>query len=270
MIVGVTIDPREYERRVPLFPHSRMCRVFGYPSKGLPAWRPVRGDGRIARLRQLLPGIVPAAVFQDWPDDTTAAQNVTAWLDEVDAPVRLCWRHEADRKRVEPSLYRQRYFALAGWVADHRNGHHVTLTPTSTYQWTMGRAAGKGQGDWSKYHTGIGRPSVDVYADAWRDDYPHPRTFLDPLWRYRDIIGQDLEFPEFGVARLQADADGQRRASWLVACASIMATEGVTAVSYWDDIGSNSTDLRLWRSDPNTAEVVAWRGIMERHNAPTA
>lgn len=270
MIVGATIDPRDYERRVPVYPDSGMCRVFGYPSKGLPSWRPQTGDKRIARLRELVPGIMPACVFQDWQSDTAAQALVTGWLDEVDAPARLTWRHEADRKREDATVYRQRYFLLAGWLADHPNGRHVTLTPTSTYQWTAATAAGKGRGDWSRYHVGIGTPGIDVYADSWRDTYPDPASFLAPLWRYRDLIGQAIEFPEFGAARVAGDADGKRRAEWLVACAAIMAAEGLTAVSYWDDRGSNATDLRLWQDKPNTPEVQAWRSVMRQHNTSAA
>ena len=266
MLVGVTIDPREYEHRVPLYPESRMCRVFGYPSKGLPRWRPETGDRRIARLREMVPGIVPAAVFQDWPDDHSVRTLINLWLDQVDSPVRLCWRHEADRKREDATVYRQRYFALATWIADHENGAYVTLTPTSTYQWTMSMAAGKGRGDWSKFHVGVGIPGVDVYADSWRGDYPDPVAFLAPLWRYRDLVGTDIEFPEFGVGRLRGDADGQRRAAWLIACAEIMAVQGVTAVSYWDDIGSNKTDLRLFSASPAEPELQAWREVMRRYN----
>jgi hypothetical protein len=266
VIVGATIDPREYERRVPLYPDSRMCRVFGYPSKGLPTWSPETGDKRIARLRELVPGIIPAAVFQDWRDDATARALVTAWLDQVDAPARLCWRHEADRKREDSTVYRRRYFVLAELLQDHPNGHHITLTPTSTYQWTLSKAAGKGQGDWSRYHVGVGTPAIDVYADSWRGDYPDPAAFLAPLWRYRDLIGQAIEFPEFGAARLPVDVDGRRRAEWLTVCADIMAVEGVTAVSYWDDLGSNATDLRLSRSEAVTPEIEAWRDVMRRYN----
>lgn len=267
MIVGVTVDPREYKRRVAMYPESRMCRVFGYPLTGLPSWLGRTGDERIPYLRDQVPGIVPAAVYQDWRDDGT---NVLAWLDEIDAPVRLCWRHEADRKREDPSIYRRRYFTLAGWVADHPNGHHVTLTPTSTYQWTLSTAIGKGGGDWSRFHVGVGTPGVDVYADSWRTEYPDPDDFFAPLWRYRDLIGQDIEFPEFGAARLAADASGQGRADWLTACADRAAAEGVTAICYWDDIGSNLTDLRLSVDTSSTPEVAAWRDVMRRYNTPQA
>lgn len=269
MLVGASIDPRDYDARVPALFNSRMCRVFGYRSKGMPTWRPETGDKRVAKLCDMLgPRFVPALVFQDWPNDEQARQRVTALLDQIDRPARLTWRHEADRKKEEPSLYRRRYFLLAEWVALHPNGHHVTLVPTSTYQWTMSAAPGKGRGDWSKYHVGVGRTGVDVYADSWRGDYPDPAAFLAPLWRYRDAIGADLEFPEFGVARVAADVDGQRRASFLFECVTRMATEGVTAVSYWDDIGSNGTDLRLWFNDPTTPELQAWNAAMAQYNTP--
>lgn len=267
MRVGVTIDPREYERRVPVFPRSGMCRVFGYPSTGLPSWVGRAGDRRIPWLRQAVPGIVPAAVFQDWPSDVATHERIDAWLDEVDGPVRLTWRHEADRKNEDATVYRRRYYLMQEWLLDHANGHHVTLVPTATYQWTLGNAGGKGRGDWSRFYAGIGTPGVDVYADSWRTDYPNPSAFLSPLWRFRDVIGQAIELPEFGAARLPVDADGQRRAGWLTECARIMAFEGVTAVSYWDDIGSNKTDLRLWSAGPDTPEVAAWRAVMmTEHN----
>lgn len=262
MLVGVTMDPRDYERRALAYPANRMCRVFGYTSKGLPAWRPVTGDKRIARLRELLPDLVPAAVFQDWPDDASVQQRVTAWLDDVDAGCRLTWRHEGDRKREDPTVYRRRWYLLAQWVTEHPNGHYVTLVPTQTYQWTMANAAGKGRGDWSKFYTGIGIPGVDVYANSWEAGYPDPGAFLAPLWRYRDTIGQALEFPEFGAARVAADTDGQRRADWLYQCTQIMREQGVTAVAYWDDRGSNATDLRLWTEQPTTPEVRAWSAAM--------
>lgn len=266
MIVGASIDPREYDRRVPELPASRMCRVFGYASKGMPTWRPETGDKRVARLVELLPDVVPALVFQDWPNDDEVRRRLGLLLDGIDRPCRLTWRHEADRKKEEPPLYRRRYFQLHEWIAAHANGRHVTLVPTSTYQWTMSTAPGKGRGDWSRYHVGVGRTGVDVYADSWRGDYPVPAAFLAPLWRYRDAIGAPLEFPEFGAARVPGDDDGNRRAAFLVECAEIMAAEGVTAVSYWDDIGSNGTDLRLWFDEPNTPELAAWRDVMARYN----
>lgn len=270
MIVGTTVDPSAYEKRLPAYPGTRMCRVFGYPSKRLPAWRPVTGDKRIARLRAIDPGIVPACVFQDWPSDEAARESVETWLDEVDAPVTLCWRHEADRKREDPTVYRRRYYRLAEWVHDHPSANLVTLTPTQTYQWTMSNGPGKGRGDWATFYTGIGTPAVDVYADGWRESYPDPAAFLAPLWRWRDIIGQSIELPEFGVARLASDRDGSARASWLYECAGIMRAQGVTAVSYWDDIGSNGRDLRLTGDDvTETPELMAWRAvIMENAPAP--
>jgi hypothetical protein len=261
MLTGVTVDPKQYEARIPVFPGSRMCRVFGYRGRGLPAWKPATGDGRVARLRELAPGIVPACVFQDWTDDTTTQAMVTAWLDEVDADARLTWKHEADRKREDPTVYRRRCYLLAQWVCEHPHGHYVTVIPTQTYQWTMG-GAGKGNGDWSTYYTGIGTAGIDVYANSWENSYPDPGAFLAPLWRYRDTIGQPLEFPEFGAARVAGDADGRRRADWLYECGTMMRAQGVTAVAYWDDLGSNGTDLRLWTDRPATPEVLAWRAVM--------
>lgn len=262
MLVGVTIDPRDYTHRALAFPESQMCRVFGYSRKGMPAWEPATGDGRVAWLIRELPGIVPACVFQDWPDDATTKTRVLAWLDQVDSPCRLTWKHEADRKREDPTVLRRRYYLLAQWVGEHPNGHHVTLVPTQTYQWTMGSSAGKGAGDWSRFYTGIGIPGVDVYANSWEAHYPDPDPFLAPLWRYRDTIGTALEIPEFGAARVQGDADGQARADWLYRCGTMMRAEGVTAVAYWDDLGSNATDLRLWTDQPTTPEVVAWSAVM--------
>lgn len=268
MIVGVTVDPRQYETRIPAFPESRMCRVFGYPSKSLPAWQPARGDGRIARLRELLPGVIPACVFQDWAGDDAAMKAVGDWLDQVDGPCRLTWRHEADRKRVDPTVYRRRWYLLAQRIMDHPNGEHVTLVPTQTYQWTMTYTAGKGGGDWSKYYTGIGIPGIDVYANSWEAHYPRPEEFLAPLWRYRDTIGSYLEIPEFGAARVAGDTDGSRRADWLYQCGAVMAREGVTAVAYWDDLGSNRTDLRLWAGAPTTREALAWSAVIADHGEP--
>lgn len=269
MLVGTTVDPTEYERRLPLYPGTQMCRVFGYPKTRLPAWKARTGDERIARIHAIDPGIMPACVFQDWPDDASARQYVDSWLDEVDGPARLTWRHEADRKESDPTRYRRRYYQLAGWVLDHPNGHHVTLVPTATYQWTMMQAAGKGRGDWSTWYAGIGITGVDAYADGWRDDYPDPAEWLAPLWRLRDVTGANIELPEFGVARL-GDDDGQRRAAWLVDCAGRMRAEGVTAVSYWDDIGSNGRDIRLSGDDAEVSpEVEAWRSVIVE-NAPAA
>lgn len=258
MIVGVTVDPRAYADRIPAMPGNRMCRVFGYSSKGLPSWQATKGDARVATLRTMLPGLIPACVFQDWPDDAEVHERVSTWLDQVDAPARLTWRHEADRKREEPSSYRRRWYLLAQTVAEHPNGHLITLVPTQTYQWTMAAIGGKGKGDWSKYYTGIGTTGVDVYANSWESGYPDPGAFLAPLWRYRDTIGQALEFPEFGAARVQGDTDGARRAEFIYGCAEIMHAQGVTAVAYWDDLGSNNTDLRLWTGEPTTREAVAW------------
>jgi hypothetical protein len=262
MLVGVTVDPKQYETRIPVFGGSRMCRVFGYPSRSLPAWQPTTGAKRVARLRELLPGVVPACVFQDWPDDTTAHQRVTGWLEQVDTACRLTWKHEADRKREDPTVYRRRCYLLEQWTVEHPNGHFVTVVPTQTYQWTMATGGGKGAGDWSKFYTGVGVAGVDVYADSWEASYPDPGVFLAPLWRYRDTIGAPLEFPEFGAARVRGDSDGQKRADFIHACGEIMKAQGVTAVAYWDDLGSNGTDLRLWTTEPATAEVAAWRAVM--------
>lgn len=268
MIVGVTVDPRVYETRIPVFPGSRMCRVFGYASKGLPAWQPVKGDGRVSWLREHIPGIVPACVFQDWTDDPGTLGKISLWLDQVDGPCRLTWRHEGDRKREEPTAYRRRWYLLAQLVAEHPNGHHVTLVPTQTYQWTMAVAGGKGGGDWSKYYTGIGVPGIDVYANSWESRYPDPGAFLAPLWRYRDTIGTALEFPEFGAAQIAVDADGAMRADFLYGCAQIMHAQGVTAVAYWDDLGSNSTDLRLWTTTPTTRPAQAWAAAISDFGTP--
>lgn len=268
MLVGVTVDPKQYETRIPAFLGSQMCRVFGYASKSLPSWTPATGDGRVARLRELVPGITPACVFQDWPDDATTKARVNAWLDQVDADCRLTWKHEADRKRTDPTVYRRCCYLLQQWVMDHPNGHHVTIVPTQTYQWTMANAAGKGSGDWSKYYTGVGIAGVDVYANSWESSYPDPGVFLTPLWRYRDTIGAPLEFPEFGAARVRGDADGKRRADFIYTCGQMMRAQGVTAVAYWDDLGSNGTDLRLWTDAPTTPEALAWSAVMADVGAP--
>lgn len=266
MLVGTTVDPGAYDR-LATYPGTRMCRVFGYGSRGLPPWKPTTGDARIAAVTTLAPSAQPAAVFQIWPDDNTVRARIESWLDELDRPARLCWRHEADRKGEPIASYRRRYFLMAGWLAEHPKGELVTLTPTQTYQWTMAAAAGKGHGDWSIYYTGIGNTGIDVYADSWRPDYPDVSTFLDPLWRYRDTIGRPLELPEFGAARVAGDVDGQRRAAWLYACAEVMRREGVTAVCYWDDLGTGGTDLRLWTDDPDTPEAQAWRAVIAENNA---
>lgn len=261
MLVGTTVDPHAYDR-LTTYPGSRMCRVFGYSGKGgPPSWRPTTGDARISRL--LAAGIMPAAVWQDWPNDQRAHELVTAWLDEVDQSARLTWRHEADRKETDHTRYRIRYFRLAEWVDAHPNGHYVTLVPTQTYQWTMS----KGRGDYALWYTGIGIAGVDVYADSWRTDYPIPQVFLSPLWRYRDTINQPIELPEFGAARLPGDPTGERRAAFLYECAQLMRAEGVTAVCYWDDIGSNGTDLRLWRDRADTPEAETWRQVIAENNA---
>jgi hypothetical protein len=270
VLVGVTVDPKAYASRLPVFPGNRMCRVFGYSSRGLPAWQPVTGDKRVATIRELVPGIVPACVWQDWPSDSETLPKVVAWLDQVDGPCRLTWRHEADRKREEPAAYRRRWYLLAQTVAEHPNGHYVTLVPTQTYQWTMAAAGGKGGGDWSKYYTGIGIAGVDVYANSWESRYPDPGAFLAPLWRYRDTIGRPLEFPEFGAARIAPDADGSQRADFLYRCAEIMHVQGVTAVAYWDDLGSNSTDLRLWKDQPATREAAAWAAVINDFGEPAS
>lgn len=262
MLVGTTVDPKQYEKRLPLYPGTRMCRVFGYTTRALPSWQSTVGDARVQRLHAIDPAIIPACVFQYWPDDATVKTTVDAWLDQVDGPCRLTWRHEADRKHEDPTVYRRRYYALAEWLLDHPNGPHVTLVPTATYQWTTSMAAGKGRGDWSTFYAGIGNPGVDTYADGWVDSYPDPGAFLAPLWRFRDVIGQDVELPEFGVARLASD-DGRRRAAWLTECARIMRAEGVTAVSYWDDLGSNGRDIRLSGDDADVSpEVAAWRQVI--------
>lgn len=265
MLVGVTVDPHDYLLRLPAYPGSRMCRVFGYAGAGMPAWKPAQGDRRISDL--LGYGIEPAAVFQDWPDDGAVQRRLATWLDRVDAPCRLTWRHEADRKSEPVTTYRRRWYLLAQWVADHPGGRHVTLAPTQTYQWTMADAAGKGRSDWSLYYTGIGNTAVDVYANSWEREYPSPATFLTPLWRYRDAIGRPIELPEFGAARVATDVDGQRRAAWLYQCAQAMRAEGVTAVCYWDNLGSNGTDLRLWSATPDTPELQAWRAVIEENKA---
>jgi hypothetical protein len=133
----------------------------------------------------------------------------------------------------------------------------------------MASGNGKGAGDWSKYYTGIGTAGVDVYANSWESRYPDPGAFLAPLWRYRDTIGQPLEFPEFGAARIAGDPDGNLRADFLYRCAQIMAAQGVTAVAYWDDLGSNATDLRLWTTQPTTSEVAAWAAAIADFSGPT-
>jgi hypothetical protein len=262
MLAGVTLDPRDYTRRALVFPESQMCRVFGYSRKGMPSWKPTTGDGRVAWLREQLPNVVPACVFQDWADDTATKTRVLAWLDEVDGPCRLTWKHEADRKKEDPTVLKQRYYRLQQWVNDHPNGHWVTLVPTQTYQWTMFNGPGKGAGDWSKYYVGIGNPGVDVYANSWEAHYPDPAAFLAPLWRYRDTIRTALEIPEFGAARVKGDTTGQARADWLYQCGTMMRAEGVTAVAYWDDLGTGGTDLRLWTDTPTTPEVAAWSAVM--------
>lgn len=268
MIVGASIDPRAYTARVPALPESRMCRVFGYASKGMPTWRPQTGDRRVSTLCEMLPAIVPALVFQDWPDDAEVKRRLSVLLDEADRPFRLTWRHEADRKHEPVEQYRRRYFLIQAWLGEHPNGYLATLVPTSTYQWTTSNAAGKGRGDWSLYHVGIGTPGVDTYANSWESGYPHVPKFLEPLWRYRDVINDDIEIPEFGAARARADVNGNGRAEFITAVADGLAAGGVTAVSYWDDIGSNGTDLRLWFDKPDTPELAAWRDVMRRYNTP--
>jgi hypothetical protein len=266
VIVGTTVDPSQYETRLLTYPGTRMCRVFGPPNTGIPSWQGRKGDERIARIKRVDPLIEPACTFKDWPNDTSALIAVNAWLDQLDGPTRLAYMHEGDAKNVDATTYRHRWYLLAGWIHNHPNGRFVTLTPTQTSQWTLATPAGKGRGDWSKYYVGLGRPAVDVYAGAWLTKYPDPAGFLEPLWRFRDTIGWNLEFPEFGIARLTFDTTGQGRADWAYACAGIMRAEGVTAVSWWDDFGSNGTDIRLYDSTPDTPEVSAWRAVIAENN----
>lgn len=64
MIVGTTVDPEAYDR-LALYPGTRMCRVFGYSSKGMPVWKPTTGGDRVQRVRALAPSAIIAAVYQD-------------------------------------------------------------------------------------------------------------------------------------------------------------------------------------------------------------
>ncbi len=269
MIVGTTVDPAAYEERLPRYPGSRMCRVFGYPGTGLPPWRARRVgnvvDDRIERVLRIAPGTIIAGTFKDWNDDASARAAVNAWIDEIPPEVddaRLAWMHEADRKGVDPTLYRRRQWLLAEWIADHPRGELVTQTPTSTYMWTLDDAAGKGRGDWSKYLAGVGITAVDVYAPSWAPTYPDPAKFVEPLRRLQDITGGDVEVPELGAARLDGDPTGERRAEWIVDVAGRLRAIGVTAVAWWDDYGTNGTDLRLAVGDEVSPEVEAWRAVI--------
>lgn len=270
MRVGVTVDPKDYDARLKLYPGPAVCRVFGPPGSGIPRWT----DRRVQFL--LRRGIMPHVSFKDWGRDDTdasAAQQIDSWLDEVpqQAPgpvvARLTYMHEPEPKNFDDRLYRRRQMYLAELIAAHRNGRWVRQVCIQTLQWTASGKAGKGRGDFSRYYAGVGELGMDCYADSWASNYPSPAKFLEIPLRLADSAGQPLIVPELGARRLDFDTTGERRAHWIRTVCDRLRMEGCTAVSWWDDLGGDkdgsATDYRL-EDEPSRQ---AWCEVMTANHS---
>lgn len=279
MLVGVTVAPDLIEQRMPQWAGARITRVFGYPGEGIPHWtpRPFRAkrgsDSRLQRLTAAAPDVIPNVVFRDWADDVTVASMVTAWVADLPVPPTLepgelstlpqaflTWCHEPGPKGVDPALYRRRWMTLSAILADLPAAGRVQPLPTDALQWVMGTDPAKGNGDLSIYHTGVGWPAMDCYADSWRPTYPDPRTFLTPALRIADAAGTPPFLPELGAALVAGDT-GERRAEWIRAVVEILRSEGCAGVCWWDNLGTGGTDLRLDDEPSRTAwqDAIAGR-----------
>ncbi|GAB7044879.1 hypothetical protein [Catenuloplanes indicus] len=244
MLVGITCDPRDYGTRLARWPGARHTRIFGYPGKGIPSWKPTPTDRRIAEARRLCPGIIPHVSFKDWPDDMAAEAMVRAWLNQlppITAPltpggpplVMLSHMHEPGPKDFDPAEYRRRQFLIAIWLAAHPRGGQVDLVHIDANIWVEG----KGGRDLSIYLPGVGLPSVDTYARSWK---PYP-TVDDLLWaplRLADATRTPPMLPEFGIARRPDDPTGEQRAELMHEALVVLWAEGCRLVSWWEDLGT--------------------------------
>jgi hypothetical protein len=275
MMVGVTVDPTEYETRLPLYPGNQMCRVFSPPGSGMTGWPGSGHDDRVARIWAAGgEQIRPACTFKDWADDHTAKTAFDQWLNVAPEAIErvgvdLAHMHEGDAKRVDAAEYRRRQFLLAQWITQHPRGKYVRLTPTQTLQYTQAKSRPgkpKGDGNLVPYFAGVGTPALDMYADSWVKDYPDPVAFCEPLWQLRDATGQAPAVPELGAARVRSDTTGAGRAAWLTAVAEQLAAGGCASVCLWDDLGTGGTNLRLTDDvGVTTPEVTAWRAVIARY-----
>ncbi len=255
--LGVSVDPTEYESRLPAHEGAfGPSRVFWKPGAGLPSW----DDSRVRRIKAVDERRRLSFCFKDWQSDAFVRTGVRALIERARTDGEtfdLAHMHEPGPKDFDPREWRRRQFVLDEWIGDDTDV--CTLTPTEALQWVMSNKDGKGKGDLSIYYAGVGVPSIDCYWDSWADEYPSAAAFLAPALRLQDAAGKPVRLPEFGGARIKSDTSGAGRAALITAVCDLARAEGVALISYWDDIGTGGTDIRLGPVGGNTPEQQAWR-----------
>ncbi len=270
--VGVNATPSELAATLQTFPGMRFCRVFGAPGRGIPAWT----APAMTELRKA--GALAWPSFKDWLGDEAAKTMIGTWLDSIPSSVNETWLtyHHEPEGDLNSYEYRRRWIQLGRWVRAHRNAAKVRLVPIHTLYPSRHKSDDTYSTDWTKW-VGVWQQWMplnrdgsyvgdymgwDCYLESDAKPYEPPSLlFRAPLAAAKQA-GTRLVIPELGALRINGDAGiGTGRAAWINACTEYLDVEGVHAVAWWHNTGTNGADYRL--SDKPSAE--AWRAAINRN-----
>ena len=262
MLIGMTANPDTLTTK----PTSETFAAF---NTGPTA---TRGESRIRYMRDFgkkrtdgatditMPGTGKWAVM---PEDCIPHQSwkgpkeqLIPFMDALNRPCYLTRRHEP-MGDVTPDVLR----AENNWVADvidgHPNGHFVIAHgPVVTRYWLM-QKAGTMPEDWAYDRMGI--YGVDCYNDytGTPTRYLAPDEMFAGLDRVQTAFPDvDLIIPEYGKARIAADADGSQRAASMQADIDFLKARSKkpVAIGWWNIGGDFITGLE--------PEQTVWRNIL--------
>jgi hypothetical protein len=293
ILVGTTVQQRDFPVLEARGRGSRFCRTFSAPGEAILPWT--------AGRRRLPAGVCEFHSFKDWPSDDGAVSLVTELLDtmpralleqpallpeltaydpdgfaedlvEYDGfSLLLTYFHEGEKNFLEAGRgakeWRRRHRLIYKTIRQHPHGRRVGYMPIQTLTWLNGPAP-KGDYDPLAWWAGVGDyAGIDCYAPSITDRpaspalYPDPATFFELPAQLAAGSGRRLFVPELGVIRQGAPADsGEMRGKWIGDCVAYLDQVGAAGVAWWDAPGANNRDFRL----DDTASAGSWSAELTR------